>query len=88
MKAVGYIRVSTGHQDLSRQESLIRQYCQKNNYLLTEIIGEKVSGAKEDRKSIPKLLNLEKSCADILVVSELSSLSREDDYTTVLFIIN
>lgn len=88
MKAVGYIRVSTDHQDLSRQESLIRQYCQKNNYLLTEIIGEKVSGAKEDRKSIPKLLNLEKSCADILVVSELSRLSREDDYTTVLFIIN
>ena len=88
MKAVGYIRVSTDHQDLSRQESLIRQYCQKNNYLLTEIIGEKVSGAKKDRKSISKLINVEKSCADILVVSELSRLSREDDYTTVIFVIN
>ena len=88
MKAVGYIRVSTDHQDLSRQKSLIRQYCKKNNYLLTEIIGEKVSGAKEDRKSIAKLLSLENSCADILVVSELSRLSREDDYTKILFIVN
>ena len=88
MKAVGYIRVSTDHQDLSRQESLIRQYCQKNNYLLTEIIWEKVSGAKKDRKSISKLISGEKSCADILVVSELSRLSREDDYTTVILLIN
>lgn len=88
MKAVGYIRVSTDHQDLSRQESLIRQYCQKNNYCLTKIIGEKVSGAKKDRKSLAELLILDKSLADILVVSELSRLSREADYANVIFIIN
>ncbi|MBF1422682.1 MAG: recombinase family protein [Prevotella histicola] len=88
MKAVGYIRVSTDHQDLSRQESLIRQYCQKNNYCLTKIIGEKVSGAKKDRKSLAELHILDKSLADILVVSELSRLSREADYANVIFIIN
>ena len=88
MKAVGYIRVSTDHQDLSRQESLIRQYCQKNNYCLTKIIGEKVSGAKKDRKSLAELLILDKSLADILVVSELSRLSREADYANVISIIN
>lgn len=88
MKAVGYIRVSTDHQDLSRQESLIRQYCQKNNYCLTKIIGEKVSGAKKDRKSLAELLILDKSLADILVVSELSRLSREADYANVIFNIN
>ncbi|KGF28013.1 recombinase family protein [Prevotella histicola] len=88
MKAVGYIRVSTDHQDLSRQESLIRQYCQKNNYCLIKIIGEKVSGAKKDRKSLAELHILDKSLADILVVSELSRLSREADYANVIFIIN
>ena len=88
MKAVGYIRVSTDHQDLSRQETLIRQYCQKHNYLLTDIIGEKVSGAKKGRASLSDLLTLDKSSADIVVVSELSRLSREDDYTKILFIVN
>ena len=85
--AIGYARVSTEKQDLERQRKLIKKYCNENDLFLREIIEEKESGAKGNRSGIRKLEDsLEK--VDIVVVSELSRLSREDDIMKVLSGIN
>lgn len=81
--AIGYARVSTEKQDLERQRKLIKKYCDENNMLLREIIEEKESGAKENRVGIRKLENSLED-VDIVVVSELSRLSREKDVLKVL----
>lgn len=87
-RVIGYARVSTEKQDLERQNILIRNYCKENNCDLIKIIAEKVSGAKEDRESIKELLDVDSNIADIVVVSELSRLSREEDILPVLNTIN
>ena len=87
-RIVGYARVSTEKQDLERQKILIREYCSNNNYDLVKIISEKVSGAKKDRESINELLAVTKDTADMVVVSELSRISREKECLTVLNTIN
>lgn len=87
-RIVGYARVSTEKQDLERQKILIREYCSNNNYDLVKIISEKVSGAKKDRESINELLAVTKDTADMVIVSELSRISREKEYLTVLNTIN
>ena len=89
-RAIGYSRVSTEKQDLVRQEKLISEYCDTHDYILVDIIEEKVSGVKNetDREGLMKLLSLQGNEADIIVVSELSRLSREDDILDVLNKIN
>ena len=89
-RAIGYSRVSTEKQDLVRQEKLISEYCDTHDYVLVDIIEEKVSGAKNeiDREGLMKLLSLQGDEADLIVVSELSRLSREDDTLDVLNKIN
>lgn len=89
-RAIGYSRVSTEKQDLVRQEKLISEYCDTHDYILVDIIEEKVSGAKNeiDREGLMKLLSLQGDEADLIVVSELSRLSREDDTLDVLNKIN
>lgn len=83
-RVYGYARVSTEIQDLSRQKMLIENYCNLNGYLLIDIITEKISGAKENKQSIAKLLTLDNDDCDLVLVSELSRLSREDDLTKVV----
>ena len=87
-KIIGYARVSTEKQDLERQKILIREYCTSNGYELVKIISEKVSGAKKDRKSIDELLEIDSSVADMVVVSELSRISRQKELMVVLNTIN
>ena len=89
-RAIGYSRVSTEKQDLVRQEKLISEYCDTHDYILVDIIEEKVSGAKNeiDREGLMKLLSLQGDEADLIVVSELSRFSREDDTLDVLNKIN
>lgn len=89
-RAIGYARVSTEKQDLQRQEQLINDYCEANDYILVDIIEEKVSGAKTeiDREGLMKLLSLKGDEADIIVVSELSRLSRDKDVLNVLNKVN
>lgn len=77
-KGIGYIRVSTSRQDLERQKLQLRSYCSDNGINLLRIIEEKVSGAKENRSSIKELEKLDAKNCDIVIVSELSRLSRED----------
>lgn len=89
-RAIGYSRVSTEKQDLVRQEKLISEYCDSHNYILVDIIEEKVSGAKNevDREGLMKLLSLQGNEADTIIVAELSRLSREDDTLDVLNKVN
>ena len=83
-RVFGYARVSTEVQDLTRQKKLIQDYCNLNGYLLVDIITEKISGAKENKASIAKLLTLDADNCDLVLVSELSRLSREDNLTKVV----
>ena len=89
-RAIGYSRVSTEKQDLVRQEKLISEYCDSHDYILVDIIEEKVSGAKNevDREGLMKLQSLQGNEADTIIVAELSRLSREDDTLYVLNKVN
>ncbi len=87
-RVVGYARVSTEKQDLERQRILIRNFCEVHGYHLSAIIEEKISGAKEDRDSLKQLESIDRQTADLVVVSELSRLSREEDVLPVLNLLN
>ena len=66
---IGYARVSTQDQNLDRQRDQLRQDgCDR-------IYEEKVSGAKSDRPELGRMLDALRE-GDIIVVSELSRLSR------------
>ena len=58
-RVVGYARVSTEAQDITRQVELITAYCTERNYHLIKIIQEKISGARKDRKSLNELLEVD-----------------------------
>ena len=58
-RVVGYARVSTEAQDITRQIELITAYCNDRNYHLIKIIQEKISGARKDRKSLNELLDVD-----------------------------
>ena len=88
MKVIGYIRVSTNQQDLTRQKQLIEKWCNTNGYTLKRIIGEKMSGARSDREGLQELLTIKSSEADVIAVSELSRISRQDDIMNVIAQLN
>lgn len=87
-RVYGYLRVSTEHQDLQRQKVLVKKYCEENELNLVGFIEEKVSGAKSNRKGVKEILQLTKEDADIVIISDLSRLSREDDIMNVISKIN
>lgn len=79
-RVIGYIRVSTDNQDLERQRVLIRKYCENKGYSLLRIEEDyAISGTVSNRNGLNSILNITNSVADMLVVSELSRLSRQDD---------
>lgn len=81
MDVIGYIRVSTNNQDLQRQRYLINKYCTENGYTLVHIYEDfAISGANLDRKEYQNLLNIKKGDADLIVISELSRFSRNENY--------
>ena len=81
MKIVGYVRVSTTAQDLLRQKELIKSFCNSNNYTLSAILEDDgISGTVNDRQGYKELLSLTKNDADMVVVSELSRISRSEDF--------
>ena len=86
-RVVGYVRVSTVTQDVKRQKKLIRDYVASNGYVLVKSIEvDKVSGAKSasEREGLNNILSLTNDDADVVVISELSRLSREDDIMSVM----
>lgn len=84
-KVIGYIRVSTDHQDLERQKVLINKYCADNGFTLVRIIEDfGISGAETQRKGYLELQALTEENCDMIVVSELSRLSRNEDVMATL----
>ena len=88
-RAIGYIRVSTTAQDAARQRLQIEDYCRDNGLDLTDVLkDEGISGAVKNRPSYLKLLTLTDEEADVVVVSELSRLSREEEILSVMTDVN
>ena len=86
VKIIGYARVSTTKQDLSRQKLKIKEFCENNNYELIEIIEDfGISGVVADRKGYIELQSKTYKDADMIVISELSRLSRQEDVTQAVY---
>lgn len=76
MKTIGYIRVSTDDQDLSKQKHLLLEYAQQHKFVIDEFIEVEVSSRKDQReRRITELLS-KLSGGDHLIVAELSRLGR------------
>lgn len=76
MKTIGYIRVSTDDQDLSKQKHLLLEYAQQYKFVIDEFIEVEVSSRKDQReRRITELLSKLKG-GDHLIVAELSRLGR------------
>ena len=84
-RVLGYVRVSTNKQDLERQKVLIRNYCKRNDF---DLIGFEedfaISGTVNEREGLDRVLKVDNHIADMVVVSELSRLSRQDDILETL----
>lgn len=79
-RAISYIRVSTTSQHIERQQNKFNDYCALNDLNpVGEIIDFGISGAKADREGYLKLQQLTDKNTDVVVVSELSRLSRQEE---------
>lgn len=73
---VGYLRISTGKQHLTNQQDEIRRFAESKNWTVDCWVTEIVSGKKhENERKLGHLLRRMKP-NDILVVTEISRLSR------------
>ncbi|MBZ0282473.1 MAG: recombinase family protein [Anaerolineae bacterium] len=76
MLTVGYIRVSTDEQDLSKQKHLLLEYAQQQRIIIDQFIEAEVSSRKTPQeRRIIELQDLLET-GDHLVVAELSRLGR------------
>lgn len=82
-RVISFARVSTEKQDIGRQIDLIKNYCEENEYTIVLSIEEKVSGAKANRKGINQLLCCTDEDADLVICTDMSRLSREEDVLEV-----
>lgn len=86
----GYVRVSTDNQDLQRQQKQIRDFCEVHNITLFRIYSEKISGAAEveEREQFSLLLKKSGEDANLVIISEMSRYSRQDDLVGVVYSIS
>ncbi len=76
MAILGYIRVSTDHQDLEKQKHLLWEYAHTHKLMIDEFIEAEVSSQKDTKlRKIDELL-LKSEKGDTLLVAELSRLGR------------
>ena len=80
MKAAIYSRVSTEGQDYSKQTNELKDYAKRNGIEVAYIFEEKESGFNNDRPEFEKLRKLTKQDIDIILVWEISRLSRRSVY--------
>lgn len=76
MRGAIYSRVSTEIQDYGKQTDELKEFAARNGIDIKYIFEEKVSGLKDDRIEFQKLERLTKEEIDIVLVWELSRLSR------------
>ena len=69
MSKIGYIRVSTEHQETARQQKIM---C---DYQVDRILSEKISGANKDRPQIRAMLDYVRE-GDTLYIESISRLGR------------
>ena len=69
MSKIGYIRVSTEHQETARQREIM------NNYQVDRIFSEKLSGANTDRPQLKAMLDYVRE-GDTLYIESISRLGR------------
>lgn len=69
MSKIGYIRVSTEHQEIARQQEIM------DNYKVDRIFSEKLSGANTDRPQLKAMLDYVRE-GDTLYVESISRLGR------------
>ena len=73
---IGYLRVSTGRQNLANQQDEIRRFAESKNIRIDGWVTEVVSGKKKEKdRKLGKLLGRMKP-GDMLIVTEISRLSR------------
>ena len=82
-KVIAYARISTGHQDLQRQIMLVKDFCLGKGYKYVDAIVEQESGTKRERKGMKQLLSLTKEDCDLVVVTELSRIQREEEFQRI-----
>lgn len=76
MKVLGYIRVSTDHQDLSKQKHLLLEYSQQQRLIIDEFVEVEISSRRSTKeRRIDELLS-KLEAGDRLLVAELSRLGR------------
>lgn len=73
---IAYLRVSTGRQHLENQEREIKRYAKSKNIVIDEWVTETVSGKTERKNRLLGPIVRELVKGDILIVTELSRLSR------------
>ena len=69
MSKIGYIRVSTEHQEIARQQEIM------DSYQVDRIFSEKLSGANADRPQLKAMLDYVRE-GDTLYVESISRLGR------------
>ena len=69
MSKIGYIRVSTEHQETARQQEIM------GNYKVDRIFSEKLSGANADRPQLRAMLDYVRE-GDTLYIESISRLGR------------
>ncbi len=76
MKTIGYIRVSTDQQDLSKQKHLLLEYAQQHKLVIDQFIEIEVSSRKSPTERRITELSAALRKGDHLLVAELSRLGR------------
>ena len=71
------MRVSTNQQDYDRQKKELLDYCKRNQWKVKHIFEEKESGRKDDRPEFRRLCELTRDDIQVVVVWEISRLSRK-----------
>ena len=69
MSRIGYIRVSTEHQETARQQEIM------DSYQVDRIFSEKISGANKDRPQLRAMLDYVRE-GDTLYIESISRLGR------------
>jgi DNA invertase Pin-like site-specific DNA recombinase len=74
MKVLGYIRVSTAHQDFSKQKHLLLEYSQQQRLIIDEFVEVEISSRRSTKeRRIDELLS-KLEAGDRQLVAELSRL--------------
>lgn len=76
-KIIGYIRVSTDHQDAENQKHRILEYAQFKRFLVEEFIEVEVSSRKSQKERKIDEIFEKLTTGDMLLVTELSRLGRD-----------